>query len=469
MALSTNIRSRVSYLAYAIVLVVVSLLILITSTLRLYSSVKSLDEKAILVGDVRYYLSQLRRDEKDLLAFNKIEYYDDFEKNLHNLTVQIKRLKISKHHEILAFSDELNRLLGDLKNYSELLTTIKDLKVDIGLNESVGLRGRMRASVHKVEDISNLEGTSTIEDMLMLRRNEKDFMLREQLKYVDRFKQNYTVFEKNLAESSLDDLQKKQILKHMKDYSGDFLRLIEVYKKIGLNESEGLRASMLEHVRRVESISDDLHTRFFTMITELRNQAVSIIIWVWLAILAFIIFIMIGMYFLVKKFISDEINYLVNSAQYDKLTQCFNRTVLDELLEKQKQKCEILGASCAILLIDIDHFKQINDQFGHNVGDSVLTEIVTVLRKCIRKSDFLGRWGGEEFLVICPDTDRQGMLKIAEKMKESINQFVFTQVGKKTASFGIAEFKSGLTINEVVNNADKALYKAKDGGRNMIC
>lgn len=469
MALSTNIRSRISYLAYAIMLIVVSLLVLIISTVKLYSDVKKLDEKAVVIGDSRYYLSQLRRNEKDLFARNKVKYYDDFEATLKILTSKIELLKVSEHHEILSFSDELNRLSSNLTSYRNLFTKIKDSKVDIGLDENSGLRGKLRASVHKVEDIQGLEASHVIKDMLMLRRNEKDFMLRKQTKYVDIFISNYELFKNNLERSDLHPSKKELILYHMKDYTSDFLRLIDIYKVIGLSESNGLRASMLQYVRRVESISDNLHTRFLSLVTSLRNKTISIIISLWVAIMIFIISLLIMMYFLIKKFIADEINYLVDTAQYDKLTKCFNRTVLDELLEKQKQKCELFGSCCSILLIDIDHFKAINDQYGHNVGDTVLTEVVTVLRECIRKSDFLGRWGGEEFLVICPDTDKLGMLKIAEKMRESINDFEYSKVGRKTASFGIAEFEKGLSAHEVVNNADKALYKAKDGGRNRIC
>jgi len=102
------------------------------------------------------------------------------------------------------------------------------------------------------------------------------------------------------------------------------------------------------------------------------------------------------------------------------------------------------------------------------VGDIILIEFANILQKNIRKSDIVGRWGGEEFLIIMPHTNIEKAYKLAYKLKNLITDFNFTKVGSKTASFGVSEFKTGITIEQLLEQADKALYKSKENGRNQI-
>ncbi len=119
-------------------------------------------------------------------------------------------------------------------------------------------------------------------------------------------------------------------------------------------------------------------------------------------------------------------------------------------------------------MIDADHFKEVNDRFGHQVGDSVLVEIAELIRQGIRKTDYAGRWGGEEFLIICPETTNQGAMELAEKLRKQIEQWAFEQVGHKTCSFGVATLDKEDSIEIMLSRADKALYKAKEMGRNRV-
>jgi len=152
----------------------------------------------------------------------------------------------------------------------------------------------------------------------------------------------------------------------------------------------------------------------------------------------------------------------------DQLTKVYNRVHLDEILNSQHYRFKRSAEACSVVLIDIDYFKQVNDTYGHLVGDRVLIEFTQLLSHVIRKGDTLGRWGGEEFLVILPHTQKAEAVKFAEKLRVIIQNNIFSDVKHKTASFGVASFTEDITVNHVIENADKALYNAKEDGRNCV-
>lgn len=152
----------------------------------------------------------------------------------------------------------------------------------------------------------------------------------------------------------------------------------------------------------------------------------------------------------------------------DRLTQIFNRHKLDKVLRDEKERCDRYDDSFGVILLDIDHFKSVNDTYGHQVGDVVLVEIANILKSNIRKTDILGRWGGEEFLIICIKSDLENTQKVAEKCRKAIENFNFTTINHKTASFGVSVYKKGNTIKETIVRADDNLYKAKESGRNKV-
>ena len=152
----------------------------------------------------------------------------------------------------------------------------------------------------------------------------------------------------------------------------------------------------------------------------------------------------------------------------DHLTKLFNRSKLDKVLLSEIARAERYGHHFGVMLLDIDHFKNVNDTHGHHVGDDVLVTIAFLLKKHTRTNDIVGRWGGEEFLIICPETNRDGVLALAEKLRASLENCAFPVVGQKTSSFGVSMYLSGDIGNSIVARADKALYKAKSNGRNCI-
>lgn len=154
----------------------------------------------------------------------------------------------------------------------------------------------------------------------------------------------------------------------------------------------------------------------------------------------------------------------------DQLTGLKNRHFLEAEVPRQIAQVEHQpGAELTLLLFDIDHFKQVNDQYGHHIGDTVLAEFAELLSQNIRELDIAARWGGEEFLLLCPDTGLKDAHQYAWTLLSKIRQFEFDQVGHCTASIGIASWKAGDNFDSICQRADSALYDAKAMGRNRVC
>ncbi len=153
----------------------------------------------------------------------------------------------------------------------------------------------------------------------------------------------------------------------------------------------------------------------------------------------------------------------------DKLTKLYNRTKIDSFLEEQLKYSKRYNEPFSVILLDIDFFKKINDTHGHQTGDIILSEFSSILKSNIRETDVLGRWGGEEFIIICPKTNLKETLVVAKKIKSKIENYNFTIIENCTASFGVSSYKDKLDIKDIIKNTDEALYKAKNNGRNQIC
>jgi len=170
----------------------------------------------------------------------------------------------------------------------------------------------------------------------------------------------------------------------------------------------------------------------------------------------------------------EMIQALNNMASYDFQTQIYNRRGLMEEAEKELQRSRRLGHYISILMIDIDHFKLINDKHGHLAGDEVLKVLAKACKDRIRRTDILGRYGGEEFLIILPEANKEDAFRVAKDIQEYIanTELVFKdEIIKITISIGIETViinDENFSVNELINNADMALYQAKNNGRNQI-
>lgn len=157
----------------------------------------------------------------------------------------------------------------------------------------------------------------------------------------------------------------------------------------------------------------------------------------------------------------------------DGLTQVHNKRYFLEFMDREMARCARYNRPLSLILFDIDHFKKINDTFGHLAGDSVLRQLGALVRNRVRRDDVPCRTGGEEFSVILPEISREGGMNLAEKLRASIEAAVFKFEGTEipvTVSLGVAEWDSALTDpQDLVKRADEFLYEAKRTGRNRVC
>ena len=163
--------------------------------------------------------------------------------------------------------------------------------------------------------------------------------------------------------------------------------------------------------------------------------------------------------------LASTMSYLANT---DGLTRVSNRRHLEMLLEEEEKRAARYGNPFCVLLLDIDHFKSVNDAFGHDVGDKVLREMADLLFTSVRSVDHVGRWGGEEFLIVLPEVGLEEARASAVRLRGLIEAHAFEPAGTVTASFGVAEFSRGEGLDVLIRRADAALYGAKQEGRNSV-
>ncbi|WP_461833198.1 sensor domain-containing diguanylate cyclase [Desulfothermus sp.] len=160
---------------------------------------------------------------------------------------------------------------------------------------------------------------------------------------------------------------------------------------------------------------------------------------------------------------------LIELSMKDPLTGLYNRRFFEKKFEEERERCKRFSNTFSIIMLDIDDFKKINDTYGHNVGDEVLINIANTIMKRIRKIDIAARWGGEEFVILLPETNLKDAVLVAENIRISIAKIKTPKVKKITASFGVAEYRDGDNLYKLINRADEQLYKAKRDGKNLVC
>lgn len=163
---------------------------------------------------------------------------------------------------------------------------------------------------------------------------------------------------------------------------------------------------------------------------------------------------------------------LLNLANYDSLTKLLNRNAISSRIKKELQRTQRYNKKLSIILLDIDNFKKINDTYGHITGDIILKNIANLIKAQLRDSDYVGRWGGEEFLIVLPETSLDKATEIAERIRKLIEHHTFEINGTNihlTASLGVASVEEhGISIDELIQAADIALYSAKTKGKNKV-
>jgi diguanylate cyclase (GGDEF)-like protein len=174
------------------------------------------------------------------------------------------------------------------------------------------------------------------------------------------------------------------------------------------------------------------------------------------------------------SFMGGYVNHLhsrLKESEYDALTGIYTRRRILEVLEHEKIRCDRGAGALCIGMLDIDRFKQVNDSFGHAVGDEVLRRAVAIGQKELRAIDFMGRYGGEEFLIVLPQTELEGARDCAERVRGETQRGGFDACGEKrsmTVSIGLAQYRAGESVSDLLERADAALYRAKAAGRNRV-
>lgn len=208
-----------------------------------------------------------------------------------------------------------------------------------------------------------------------------------------------------------------------------------------------------EHVAYLISISED-----DTLMLMKRNYL----------LFNFMIFIVLISFFVIVFQSYRNQNKLLKMSTIDFLTQVLNRNKMVDLLSQEYVKAKRYNSIYTVMMIDIDYFKSINDEFGHAVGDDYLVQFSKLIHRNIRISDSFARWGGEEFVLLLPNTDEDSSMLVAEKLRSLIEKYIFSGPKNITVSIGISEFQlDDSSLEDAIERADTALYHSKENGRNQ--
>lgn len=159
---------------------------------------------------------------------------------------------------------------------------------------------------------------------------------------------------------------------------------------------------------------------------------------------------------------------MASMASIDFLTNVYNRRHLDLVLTQALEQAQRYQRPMALIIMDADRFKDVNDTHGHSAGDRVLSQLARLVQQNLRSTDTFGRWGGEEFLIIAPETELEPALQLAERLRDTLEHYLHPGIGSVTASFGVAVCMPGDTSELLIKRADDALYQAKLNGRNRV-
>lgn len=167
--------------------------------------------------------------------------------------------------------------------------------------------------------------------------------------------------------------------------------------------------------------------------------------------------------------LKEKSNLLEYQASHDKLTGLYNRNKFDEIFSKEIKRAKRYNNDLSLILFDIDDFKNVNDTYGHQMGDEVLKELAKLLTNNVREPDICVRWGGEEFLILLPQTNLQGAISVAEKLRITISKEPLTSLKLPiTTSFGVVQMNENDDEFSLISKCDKLLYSAKNSGKNKV-
>lgn len=234
--------------------------------------------------------------------------------------------------------------------------------------------------------------------------------------------------------------------------------------RIGVVHSEPLLRNILD--KGVRTITPQERERIINQHVAIKVQMGVDYSLILKAVAVFIVLLAIGLYWNMRlRRFNAEIKRV---SQSDQLTGLHNRVKIDAQLPVEIERARRYGRPLSLLMFDVDHFKLVNDEMGHPMGDKVLVAIAQAAMQNTRNHDILGRWGGEEFLVLCPETDIGQAMVVAERIRKGVEEAVFPSSRRHSISVGVSTLSPEDTVETLLKRADMALYKSKNNGRNKV-
>lgn len=316
---------------------------------------------------------------------------------------------------------------------------IKDKNIEL-ISKITSIEEQKTIILNQTKNIKNYEEKLTIQTQLLEKQSKQ---LDEQKKQLDEIYKNIESQKEKLSNAVLNVKEKEEVVESLVNLQKKKEQEFEKAKK----DLEFLNSQIQEQKNNL-LLKEDI-------ISEQKNA---------MGILAalFIIILILGINGIRQN------RLLKNLSQTDSLSGLYNRRFMNQKLEEEISKYKRYKTPFSLLLIDIDYFKKINDTYGHDKGDLIIKQISSLIQQNIRNTDISARWGGEEFLILAPNSDLNGALKLANNLKELIEKTQFEVKQKVTISVGVSVFEENLNQEKLLKLADNALYKAKGSGRNRV-
>ncbi|EEP61207.1 GGDEF domain-containing protein [Sulfurihydrogenibium yellowstonense] len=374
---------------------------------------------------------------------------------------------------------KIKYLIKDVLENKNKISQLQELGFDLAnlgiiFNEAISIFDFLRKNfIAHLPNTIDLREAKRIERLFEEMENELSLgYLKDEISLL---KDRLDFMEKYIITKEIHPLLANPFKTHI-HYFKDFLISIEENKAFNSVSHENCYFSMWlkeigkDYINEVNLMKDlkHLHNNFHNLIeiaeSYRKNKKFKDLYFMILNIQNIVIWIGNEFLYLNTKFIKSEMSI-------DPLTGAFNRRSFETIIQKLLEISQITDAPITLAMADLDYFKKINDTFGHLTGDEALKHFVNIIKRNLRKSDYVFRIGGEEFLILLPNTELKDAVEIVERIRKDLEENPLYFDGKEikiTASFGLAEVDKNKYINEIIKEADEKLYKAKELGRNRV-
>ncbi len=413
-----------------------------TKAIEFYNKALKINEVTNNRGEVALALNRIGLEYKKAGQYKKASEF--FIRALRFEEENVRVLMRDEYEQISEFYTSIGENEKALEYY-KLFSTIKDTIASVERSNKISNMQKRYENEQRKRKIELLQKEKEIRDLelqqliLQQEKQEKEFEARQRIQQIETLNKEKELKETQLkiAQYEKDDIQKK-IISYQKDNE---IRDLELEKKA-------------MHIRSQDFTQKVLISSIFF----------------------FVIIALIGFYFAYTNKKTNKALNLANAkleqiAKTDPLTGLSNRRDMIEKMEHEQKRFSRNGKSFVLLMSDIDDFKKINDDNGHDCGDFILESLAKQMKSTARKQDITGRWGGEEFLMLLPETDIDGGYALADKIRKDIEatSYVFSNIKiELTMTFGVSVYDRPMDIDQCIKIADEALYKGKKQGKNCV-